>query len=322
LRWSRLLLLLGLLVVWADSALSAFAIRDFVVDALSVALTTPLTLGSMSVSLGDLLGFAITVLSAVVISRVIRVLLGEDILPRLTLGRGVANAISTSVHYLVLLGGFFLALGAAGVDFSRFALLAGAFGVGIGFGLQNVVNNFVSGLILLFERPIQVGDAVEVGGLLGEVKRIGIRASLVRTYQGAEVIVPNGNLISTEVTNWTLSDHHRRVEIPVGVAYGNRPADVIEIFERVVSDDPRILQSPAPMILFRGFGDSSLNFEVRFWAPDYMTFLQLSSDVSSAIYDALAAAQVVIPFPQRDLHLQSVDPSVLAGWKQRNEDSS
>jgi len=312
LRWARMALVFGLGLVWAGNSLNAFEIREQVIGTLSALLATPLTLGTVSISLGDIGGFAITILTAAVLSRVIRVLLGEDLLPRLSLGRGVANAISTSAHYLILLGGFFLALGAAGVDFSRFTILAGAFGVGIGFGLQNVVNNFVSGLILLFERPVQVGDAIEVNGLLGEVKRIGIRASLVRTYQGAEVIVPNGNLISSEVTNWTLSDAHRRVEVPVGVAYGNRPADVIEVLRQVIANDTRILPTPPAMVLFRGFGDSSLDFEIRFWAADYADFIQLSSDIASGVYDALAAAGIEIPFPQRDLHLKSVAASVAA----------
>jgi potassium efflux system protein len=311
LRGSRFVLVAGLGFFWARNVLDAFAIRERVVRALGAGLTTPFSFGTISLSLGDVLGFGATIVAAILLSRVLRVLLNDDVLPRFSLGRGVANAIASSVQYAVLLLGFFLALGAAGVDFSRFALLAGAFGVGIGFGLQNVVNNFVSGLILLFERPIQVGDTVEVGGLLGEVKQIGIRASTVRTFQGAEVIVPNGNLISAEVINWTLSDHHRRVELPVGVAYGNRPARVIEVLEGVVSREPRVLRSPEPLVLFRGFGESSLDFEVRFWAPDYTTSLQLASDVASSIHDALGEAGIEIPFPQRDLHLKSVDGSAM-----------
>jgi small-conductance mechanosensitive channel len=301
------LLALGLGFFWAENVLDAFAIKEQVVGAIVALLTTPLTVGTVSLSLGDILVFGLTIAAAVLLSRLIRILLNEDVLPRLSLRRGVANAISTSVRYFILLVGFFFALGAAGVDLSRFALLAGAFGVGIGFGLQNVVNNFVSGLILLFERPIQVGDTIEVGGLLGDVTQIGIRASMVRTVQGAEVIVPNGNLVSKEVINWTLSDRHRRVELPVGVAYGNRPARVIEVLEAVVASEPRVLRLPPPLVLFRGFGDSSLDFEVRLWAADYMSYLQLRSDIASAIYDALDEEGIEIPFPQRDLHLKSVD---------------
>jgi small-conductance mechanosensitive channel len=291
---------------WVFAVLENFTARRQILAAASAVLGAELTFGTFSISLGGVIGFAVTALAAVVLSRSLRVLLDGDLLPRLSMNPGIANAVSTSAYYVVLIGGLFLALGALGIDLSRFTILAGALGVGIGFGLQNVVNNFVSGLILLFERPVEVGDTIEVGGLLGDVKKIGTRASTVRTFQGAEVIVPNGNLISNEVINWTLSDLHRRIELPVGVAYGNRPADVIGVLERVFENDPRILREPAPVVLFRGFGDSSLDFEVRFWARDAASYLQVTSDVACTIYDVLKEAGIVIPFPQRDLHVKSI----------------
>ncbi|MGI9433058.1 MAG: mechanosensitive ion channel domain-containing protein [Myxococcota bacterium] len=319
LQGSRALLAAGLGLVWLSAVLQSFGVYEQVVSMISATLGAELTLGTLGISLGDVLAFGITIALAVLLSRAIRILLSEDVLPRLPVERGVANAVSTTGYYVVLMGGFFLALGAAGVDFSRFTLLAGAFGVGIGFGLQNVVNNFVSGLILLFERPIEVGDTIEIGGLLGDVKQIGIRASTVRTFQGAEVIVPNGNLISAEVINWTLSDPHRRIELPVGVAYGTRPARVIEVLEQVFEGEPRILREPRPVILFRGFGDSSLDFEVRFWARDADTYLQLTSDAATKVYDLLNEAGIEIPFPQRDLHLRSVDAAAVAPLRGRGD---
>src|SRR5262249_54012782 len=149
------------------------------------------------------------------LARAVRIVLQEDVLVRVPLKRGVPQAIATAAQYLLLTFGFVLALTAAGFELNRLTLLTGAFGVGIGFGLQNVINNFVSGLILLFERPVQVGDAVQVGNTAGDITRIGIRSSTISTAQGAEVIVPNAKLISDEVTNWTLSNQIRRVEIPV-----------------------------------------------------------------------------------------------------------
>lgn len=297
-------------VTWALGTLERFAIREPVVDGIKGVLSTPLEVGTVSVALGDVLAFPLTILLAMYVSRAIRSVLEEDVFTRVHLGRGVGNAISTTVHYSLLLGGFFLALGASGIDLGRFSLLAGAFGVGIGFGLQNIVNNFVSGLVLLFERPIQVGDMIELNGLLADVKHIGIRASTVTTMQGAEVVIPNGTLLSDQLINWTLSNKHSRVELPIGVAYGNRPADVIEILQGVLDHEARILNYPAPMVLFKGFGDSSLDFELRFWAPDYRTRVVLASDVACAIYDELDRAGIAIPFPQRDLHLRSVDPDV------------
>jgi potassium-dependent mechanosensitive channel len=182
-------------------------------------------------------------------------------------------------------------------------VLAGAFGVGIGFGLQNIVNNFISGLILLYERPIQIGDTVEVGSLTGEVKRIGIRSSTLRTFQGAEVIVPNANLIAEQVVNWTLSDRQRRIELPVGVAYGTDPQRVLAILLDVAKASSEVLEDPPPLALFRGFGDSALNFELRVWTG-LATYLEVHSRIAIAVNAALREAAIEIPFPQRDLHIK------------------
>lgn len=199
---------------------------------------------------------------------------------------------------------------AAGIEWSRFALLAGALGVGIGFGLQEVVNNFISGLILIFERPIKIGDTIEYNSVRGHVIRIGIRSSTVRTFDGAEVIIPNGHLISNELTNWTLSDHQRRIEVLVGVAYGSNPNQVLEILLKVARENEKVLDNPEPVALFTGFGDNSLNFSLRFWTNDYQNWLILSSQITLEIHNALYAAGIEIPFPQRDLHIRSIDPDV------------
>jgi small-conductance mechanosensitive channel len=187
------------------------------------------------------------------------------------------------------------------------AFIAGALGVGIGFGLQNVVNNFISGLILIFERPIQIGDVIERGDLLGIVKKIGIRASMIRTFAGAEVIVPNGELISREVTNWTLSDKVRRIEIQVGVAYGTDPTKVLTILKNLTTNSEDILDNPEAMVLFNGFGASSLDFELRFWTANSEGWLQLKSDMTVKIHKALKQAKIEIPFPQRDLHIKTAE---------------
>jgi small-conductance mechanosensitive channel len=209
-------------------------------------------------------------------------------------------------HYSIVSIGFLIALAAAGIELNQFAILFGALGVGIGFGLQTLVNNFVSGLILMFERPIQVGDTVEVGTLVGTVKRIGIRSSIIRTFSGAEVIVPNGNLIAGELINWTFSDSLRRIELQVGVAYGTDPKQVLDILMNTATAHEKTLDNPEPQSLFKEFGDSSLNFEIRVWTADPM-WLQVSSDIMTNINAALAEAGITIPFPQRDLHVKSVE---------------
>lgn len=305
-RRSILLLNWGALSMWAWLTLGLFSIREPLISATAESLRASASFGTVEVSLGAVVGFIATIAAAVLLSRFLRFVLGEDILPRLHLGRGVPHAISATVHYSVLLLGFFLAIAAAGVDFNRFTLLAGAFGVGIGFGLQNVVNNFASGLILLFERPVQVGDTIEMGSILGEIRRIGIRSSTVRTWQGAEVIMPNSSLISDQVINWTLSDRERRLDVPVGVAYGTDPERVLEILRGVAQEHSEILETPPPVALFRGFGDSSLDFELRAWTHRAIGWVTIQSELAVAINAAFRDAGITIPFPQRDLHLRSV----------------
>ena len=190
---------------------------------------------------------------------------------------------------------------------AKITLLASAIGVGIGFGLQNVVNNFVSGLILIVERPVGVGDLIEVGPLTGEVKRIGIRSSVVRTFQGAEVIVPNAELVSKEVVNWTRSDRHRRYDIDVGVAYGSEPERVMRLLVDAAGDVPEIMKSPAPLAMFKGFGDSSLDFRLLAWVQTVDVGLQAQNALRIAILRRLDEAGIEIPFPQRDVHIRSAD---------------
>ena len=300
---------LAALGFWLYLSLRNFSVLDPLLGGVSAFLSAPLAVGALEISLGDMLALVVALMVSVYLSRFVRYVLDEDVLPRLSLPRGVPYAISTSAFYVVLMFGIIASLAAAGIDLSRFALLAGALGVGIGFGLQNIVNNFVSGLILLFERPIKTGDTIAVGELMGEVRRIGIRSSTVRTWEGAEVIVPNANLVSDQVINWTLSDHQRRINVEVGVRYGTDPERVLALLLEIAVADDRILERPEPTALFLGFGASSLDFRLRAWTARMDTWVQIRSDLTVAVNRALAEAGIEIPFPQRDLHLRSVDPA-------------
>jgi small-conductance mechanosensitive channel len=288
---------------WVYISLDRMTLADQILAALRWLVTTPVTVGTVAISLGDVLAFVAIVTAAMLLSRAVRVTLEEDVLPRTPLDRGIPHAIANTAAYVVSFIGFVLALGAAGIDLSKVTVLAGAFGVGIGFGLQNIVNNFISGLILLYERPIQLGDTVEVGSLTGEVRRIGIRSSTLRTFQGAEVIVPNANLISQQVVNWTLSDRQRRIELPIGIAYGTDPERVLAILIDVAKSSPEILDDPPPLALFRGFGDSALNFELRAWTG-LANYLEVQSRIAIAVNAALEAAKIEIPFPQREVRIR------------------
>jgi small-conductance mechanosensitive channel len=290
-------------VFWALSVASILAILGPLTQRVTSVLEAHVGYGAVHVSLGDILAFGVVVWVTFQLSGAVRALLEEDVFVRVSLGRGVALALSSLVHYAILLVGFLVGLGALGIDLTRITILAGALGVGVGFGLQNVVNNFVSGLILLFERPIQVGDSVQLGALTGEVKRIGIRSSTVRTFEGAEVIVPNASLVSDQVTNWTLSDRMRRIDLDIGIAYGTDPQRVIDLLSEVARSNPGVLPEPAPIVLFLGFGDSALNFQIRAWTARFEEWVRTRSELGLAVQAALKAEGIDIPFPQRDVRI-------------------
>ena len=294
-------------LAWAYLTMSAFQMWTPVSDRVQAWLSASWSFGELSFTLGGIATFFIGVLIAVYASRLVRFLLNEEVLSRVPWPPGAKSTTATLVSYGVLFAGLLLALSAAGIATSQFAFVIGALGVGIGFGLQNVVNNFVSGLILMFERPIQPGDIIDVDALQGRVMQIGLRATRVKTWEGAEVIVPNGTMLSGNLINWTLSDTSRRVEIPVGVAYGTSIRRVIDLLTKVAKDQPDAMTDPQPIVLFTRFGESSLDFSVRFWTRDAATAVAARSEAGAAISEALEAEGIEIPFPQRDLHLRSVD---------------
>ncbi len=260
-------------------------------------------------TVGGIVLFCVSVFLSFWIAKTVRGVLAEDVLPRMTLPRGVANSASTMTYYVLLLLGLMVALGAAGFELSQVTIVLGALSVGIGFGLQTVVNNFVSGLILMFERPIQPGDTVEVAGTIGTIRDIGMRATTFTTFEGADVVVPNGMLLSEKLINWTLSTNIRRIDLPVGVAYGSDPAAVAVLLAQVANATEGVLRHPAPTVLFIGFGASSLDFSVRGWAT-FDDHIFVRSRMALAVHAALKEAGIEIPFPQQDLHLRSIEPGL------------
>jgi len=292
-RACRLLEFLAFLF-WLNLLLNFFGLRNPLIASIGAALNANLAIGSFNITLGGILAFLITVWASFLISKFLRFVLEEDVYHHFHLARGIPYAISTMLHYAILLLGFFVALGALGIDLTKLTILAGAFSVGIGFGLQNVINNFVSGLILLFERPIKVGDVIEVGGNVGDVTRIGIRASVIRTADGSEVIVPNGSLISSQVTNWTFSDRKRAVEVSVNVAGGADPQRVVELLKSTAAAHPGVAREPLPHVYVTNFSAGALTFQLRAWIDRYEDLAQLRSDLSLALNNALAREKIAI----------------------------
>jgi len=221
--------------------------------------------------------------------------------------RGARESIATISNYIGIALVFIIALAVIGMDFSKLAIIAGALSVGIGFGLQNVVNNFVSGLILLFERPIKTGDWIEAGGVEGTVKKISIRSTQVQSFDGADIIIPNSELISGNLINWELKQKHGRVRVPIGVAYGSDTSLVKELLLKAATEHIDAINNQygisEPQVMFLSFGDSSLNFELRFFIKDIKKRISVLSDLNFAIDAAFRENGIEIPFPQRDVHI-------------------
>jgi potassium efflux system protein len=299
-------------VSWIIVAMFAFRVARPIFAWLKDVLTHPLEAGQVSITLGSILLFGLAIWIAMWVSRTVRYVLNDELLPKMALPRGVSNSISTLSYYALLIIGLMFALAAAGFETSQFAIVFGALGVGIGFGLQNVVNNFVSGLILMFERPIQPGDVVEVSGTSGKVREIGMRATTLTTFEGADVVVPNGTLLSEKLINWTLSDMNRRLDVDVGVAYGSEPRKVLALLTETTLSTPGIAADPVPAVIFLRFSPNSIDFGVRAWTHDFGEWGNIRSELTVRIYEALTAAGIEIPFPQQTLHIKSVSEEAAA----------
>jgi potassium efflux system protein len=242
---------------------------------------------------GKLLTAIVLIWGVFQISHLVRFILKTDFYPRLRLSAGIPYAISTSLHYALLVVAFIAASAILGIDMTKFTILVSALGVGVGFGLQNIINNFVSGLILLFERPVKIGDTILTGSDTGTVERIGIRASVLRTAAGTEVIVPNATLISSNVTNWTLSSRERIILIPLNVPRGPDIAHVISVLTTTAAAHPLVLKDPAPLVVAQALGPN-LSLELRAWTGPAADWTQARSDLVLAVEAALAREKIVL----------------------------
>jgi small-conductance mechanosensitive channel len=276
----------ALLNLWALEALDEFEVGGLVVAPLDFLLAVGVFLLALAAT-----GF-------------VKRMLGERLLPQTRLDVGARHSIVAASGYLGVIVALLLGIGAMGLDLSNIAIIAGALSVGIGFGLREVVNNFVSGLLLLIERPIKVGDWIVTAGHEGMVKRISVRATEIETFDRASVIVPNSELITQPVTNWTHKNRVARVIVHVRVAYGSDTQLVHDLLLKCATDHPDVTETPPSYVLFTRFGDSGLEFELRAYVRDTDYFLTVGSDLHFAIERALREHGIVVPYPQRDLHLR------------------
>jgi len=260
-----------------------------------------------TISLKGIILFGLTIFLAIWLARFIRLLLEKELFPRVKFGRGVPGIISLIVRYTIITIGFILSLTVLGVDMTKLTILLGALGVGIGFGLQDLINNLISGFILIFERPIQVGDTVQFGEKEGKVEEIGIRSSIIKTYDGSEVIVPNGKLISEELINLTLSDPILRIEIDVGTEYGSDPQEVIDILVMQAKLHDDVTKNPEAFAIFFGYGDFALNFRLYAYTLEVNSRLSIRSDLNLAIFQAFKEANITIPYPIQNLNVNLSD---------------
>lgn len=262
--------------------------------------------GDVQLSLGTLVFAALVFCATLGLSVVVRHFLLGRLLERLQMERGARYAILALIRYFFLCLGLYLALITAGFNLTTLTVLLGALGVGLGFGLQNIFQNFMSGLIILFERPIKVGDFVDLGDLSGMVQKISIRSTTIRTNDNVSVIVPNSEFVSSRVVNWSHGSPEVRMRIPVGVAYGSDLDLVRKVLLEVAAEEEDVLEFPEPAVFFRKFGDSSLDFELGVWRKtESIRPVRLVSDLNFAIDRKFRKYNITIPFPQRDLHIIS-----------------
>ena len=269
--------------------------------------------GSLAITPVFVFKFVLFLVILFSISHLVQKLLLTRLLKHLHIADSAKFALGRFATYLLVLGGLFVGLQSLGVNLSSLVVFGGAVGVGVGLGLQNVVSNFVAGLILLIEQPIRLGDRVEIDSTLGDVVKIAARSTWIKTNDNVVKIVPNNEFINNAVTNWTANDPNVRIHVPVGVGYASNPEQVRTLLLGAADAHPDVLKEPKPLVLFTDYGDNSINFELLVWtATRTHVPALLKSDLLFALFKVFGEHGIELPFPQRDLHLRSSDVALFA----------
>ena len=268
--------------------------------------------GAGTVTIGGVLMLIVLFALVVMAERLLQRLIIRRFLSKTRLQSSLQYGLSRIFGYLLMAIGFYIAFQIAGFDLSSLAIVAASLGVGVGFGLQNIINNFVSGIIILAERPISIGDRIDVAGVAGRVTKIQLRSTTVVTNDNITMIVPNADFISNTVTNWSHGDPKVRIRVPVGVAYGTNLKLLQNLLLEAAVEHPKALRDPSPLVIFTEFGDNSLNFELAVWTEEMTaTPIHFTSQMNFIIEKKLRDNDIEIPFPQRDLHVRSGLPQSL-----------
>jgi small-conductance mechanosensitive channel len=253
----------------------------------------------------SLILFTLMILIFYILSRFLQKIVIKNVLSRFQLDNGTKYNLLRVSHYLIMIVGIVVAFQFVGIDLTGLAFIFGLLSVGIGFGLQNVTSNFVSGLILLFERPIKIGDRVTVGEIEGDITAINMRSTTIRSLNNITIIVPNSEFVSSQVVNWSHGDPKIRLDVEVGVSYNSDLDTVIRSLEEVAQESPQVLKDPKPEVIFSNFGDSAWNMQLRIWLEQPYEYYRIRSKINCAIVRKFRDNGVEIPFPQRDLHIRS-----------------
>ncbi len=305
------LLWLVFIIVMLIGLVVGFATIGINLALLGKILTYSIPIGGTDLSLTKLLWFLIVLIGAVVLSKHLRMVLQERVLPPFQLPQNTQFLLLRLVHIGMMSLGILIGINLTGLSLTSLSVVLGGLSIGIGFGLQNIASNLIAGVILIFERPIRVGDLITVGENVGTVSAINMRSTFIITFDNIDIIVPNSQFISNTITNWTLRDKQVRIKVPVGVAYGSDTALVKQALLEVTRAHPQIIKEPdaqmpmarAPIVRFINFGESSLDFELLAWIPDLSQRLDVISDLHFMIDQKFREYNINIPFPQRDVYL-------------------
>ena len=262
---------------------------------------------NVGITVSHLVVAVVAVIFSLLASKIIRSALQKHLFKKFDIDQGLQYALLRFIHYVIIIIGVYIGLKTVNIPLGAIVGLFAVIGVGVGFGLQNLTSNFISGVILLLERPVKVGDRVEVTDVWGDVKRISLRTTLIETPDNIAIIVPNSKLLENEVTNYSYGDPKIRLRVPVGIAYGSDCEKATQILIDVANENQRVLKHPEPKVWFREFGDSSLNFMLLCWIPTANIKFDVRSELNYAIDRAFRDNRIEIPFPQHDLHLRSAN---------------